>query len=42
MGRPDRVCPVASARWVRFLYFPIRADVFRRALVEWVGPLKMS
>jgi hypothetical protein len=39
MGRPDRVCPFASARWGVFSPFFVCADAFGRALVEWIGPL---
>jgi hypothetical protein len=42
MGRPDRICPFASARWGVFSHFFIRADMFGRALIKWVDPLEMT
>jgi hypothetical protein len=41
MGRSDRVCLFVSARWGVFSPFFVRADVFGRTVVEWVGLLEM-
>jgi hypothetical protein len=41
MGRPDRACLFASARWVVIYPFFVHADTFGRGVVVYVGPWKM-
>jgi hypothetical protein len=41
MGRPDCVCPFASARWGVFSLFFIRTDAFGCGMVVCVGLVEM-